>query len=75
MVLCAGATAHGAEKGTQFHCLKFHLGSAGEPTICSHCYSDPYMKIPANNQVILNNTVEYIVCFQRAMLHFNLIFQ
>ena len=25
-------------KGTRFHCLKFHLGSAGEPTICSHCY-------------------------------------
>ena len=25
-------------KGTQFHCLKFLLGSAGEPTICSHCY-------------------------------------
>ena len=24
----------------------------GEPTICSHCYSVPYMKIPANNQVI-----------------------
>ena len=40
-------------KGTQFHCLKFRLGSAGEPTICSHCYSVPYMKIPANNQVIL----------------------
>ena len=31
----------------------FRLGSAGEPTICSHCYSVPYMKIPANNQVIL----------------------
>ena len=39
-------------KGTQFHCVKFRLGSAGEPTICSHCYSVPYMKIPANNQVI-----------------------
>ena len=25
-------------KRTQFHCLKFRLGSAGEPTICSHCY-------------------------------------
>ena len=36
-------------KGTQFHCLKFHLGSAGEPTVCSHWYSVPYMKIPANN--------------------------
>ena len=31
-------------KGTQFHCVKFRLGSAGEPTICSHCYSVPYMK-------------------------------
>ena len=40
-------------KGAQFHCLKFSLGSAGEPTICSHCYSVPYMKIPANNRVIL----------------------
>ena len=39
-------------KGTQFHCLKFRLGSAGEPTIYSLCYSVPYMKIPANNQVI-----------------------
>ena len=36
---------------TQFLCVKYHLGSAGEPTICSHCYSVPYMKIPANNQV------------------------
>ena len=25
-------------KRIQFHCLKFCLGSAGEPTICSHCY-------------------------------------
>ena len=25
-------------KGTQFHCLIFRLGSAGERTICSHCY-------------------------------------
>ena len=41
------------DKGTQFHCVKFRLGSAGEPTLCSHCYSVPYMKIPANNQVIL----------------------
>ena len=39
-------------EGTQFHCVKFRLGSAGEQTICSHCYSVPYMKIPANNQVI-----------------------
>ena len=38
-------------EGTQFLCVKFRLGSAGEPTICSHCYSVPYMKIPANNQV------------------------
>ena len=25
-------------QGTQFHCVKFPLGSAGEPTIYSHCY-------------------------------------
>ena len=25
-------------EGTQFLCVKFRLGSAGEPTICSHCY-------------------------------------
>ena len=25
-------------EGTQFLCVKFCLGSAGEPTICSHCY-------------------------------------
>ena len=37
-VLCAGADAQWSRKGTQFHCLKFRLGSAGEPTICSHCY-------------------------------------
>ena len=40
-------------EGTQFLCVKFRLGSAGEPTICSHCYSVPYMKIPANNQVFI----------------------
>ena len=39
-------------EGTQFLCVKFRLGSAGEPTICSHCYSVAYMKIPANNQVL-----------------------
>ena len=38
MVLCPGAAARGAERGLKFHCLKFRLGSAGEPTICSHCY-------------------------------------
>ena len=59
MVLWAGVAARGAERGcsrsgkrTQFHCLKFRLGSAGE-LICSHCYSILHMKIPANNQVIL----------------------
>ena len=42
-------------EGTQFLCVKFRLGSAGGPTICSHmhCYCVPYMKIPANNQVLL----------------------
>ena len=25
-------------EGTQFLCVKFRLGSAGEPTICTHCY-------------------------------------
>ena len=25
-------------EGTQFLCVKFRLGSAGEPTICIHCY-------------------------------------
>ena len=39
---------------TQFLCVKFRLGSTGEPTICSHCYSVPYMKIPANNQVFIS---------------------
>ena len=33
--------------------MKFRLGLAGESNVCSHCYSVPYMKIPANNQVIL----------------------
>ena len=35
---------------------KICLGSASEPNICSHCYSVPYMKIPAKNQVILFRT-------------------
>ena len=52
IVLCAGAAAHGDWNVTQFHCLKFRLGSASEPNVWSHCYSVPYMKIPANNQVI-----------------------
>ena len=47
-------------EGTQFLCVKFRLGSAGEPTICSHCYSVPYMKIPANNQVLLN-TINHLM--------------
>ena len=33
-------------------CYEIHLGSAGKPNVCSHCFSVPYMKIPANNQVI-----------------------
>ena len=32
---CGCATTY---KGTQFLCVKFRLGSAGERTICSHCY-------------------------------------
>ena len=48
-------------EGTQFLCVKFRLGSAGEPTICSHCYSVPYMKIPANNQVLVIHWMKYIL--------------
>ena len=36
-----------------FIVLKFRLGSASEPNVCSHCYSVRYMKITANNQVIM----------------------
>ena len=36
---------------------KLHLGSASEPNVCSHCYSVPYMKIPAKNQVIFNQII------------------
>ena len=59
-VLCTGADAQRSGKGTWFNCLKFRLGSAGEPTVCSHCYPVPYMKIPANNQVILPCVCLYI---------------
>ena len=52
-MLCAGMGAHGSRNRTQFFVLKFRLGSANEPNVSSHCYSVPYMKIPANNQVIL----------------------
>ena len=34
--------------------MKFRLGLAGEPNVCSHCYSVPYMKIPANTHVIFS---------------------
>ena len=37
-------------EGTQFLCVKFRLGSAGEPTICSHCYD------------VLNEGVWYMQC-------------
>ena len=37
-MLCAGADVQQSRNGAQCHCLKFRLGSAGEPTICSHCY-------------------------------------
>ena len=41
-------------RGLNFLCFEnFDLGLADEPNICSHCYSMPYMKIPANNQVII----------------------
>ena len=49
-------------EGIQFLCVKFRLGLAGEPTICSHCYSVPYMKIPANNQVFFKKSV-YLMYF------------
>ena len=40
-------------KGDSISLFEIRLGSAGEPTICSHCYSVPYMKKTANNQVML----------------------
>ena len=46
--------AHGDRNVTPFHCFEISPGNfASEPNVCSHCYSVPYMKIPANNQVIL----------------------
>ena len=51
-MLCTGMGAHGSRNRTQFFVLKFRLGSANELNVSSHCYSVPYMKIPANNQVI-----------------------
>ena len=36
-----------------FIVLKFRLGSASEPNLCSHCCSVPYMEIPAKDQVML----------------------
>ena len=49
---------------TQFLCVKFRLGSAGEPTICSHC-SVQYMKIPANNQVLFKACWFWFVILKR----------
>ena len=45
-----------AENGMSlnFIVLKFRLGSPSEPNVCSHCYSVPYMKISAKNQVMLS---------------------
>ena len=48
-MLCAGGAVHASRKSLHFVCLlKFRLGSAGEPNVCSHCYTAPYMKIPGN---------------------------
>ena len=54
--------------------LKFRLGSAGEPNLCSHCYCVPYMKRPANNQVIdINLSVidmDFLYQFNLRLHHF-----
>ena len=50
------------DKGTQFHCVKFRLGSAGERTICSHCYD------------VLNEDMKYLsfsLCFLLARIIIN----
>ena len=39
----------------------FCLRSAGEPNVCSYCYSMPYMKIPAINQVILSQNNAFTI--------------
>ena len=44
-------------EGTQFHCVKFRLGSAGEPTICSHCYD------VLNEDVCLYNGENFKKCW------------
>ena len=46
-----------SRKGTQFHCLKFRLGSASEPTICSHCYD------------VLNEVTSIIHCEMRLLIY------
>ena len=48
-------------EGTSFLCVKFRMGSAGEPTICSHCYDvlNEYIYIyiyyPTKSVIMLDN--------------------
>ena len=50
-----------ARRGPNFLLFwNFRLGSASEPNICSHCYSMPYMKRQANNQVIFMLTLKQL---------------
>ena len=50
-----------ARRGPNFLLFwNFRLGSASAPNICSRCYSMPYMKRPANNQVIFMLTLKQL---------------
>ena len=42
-------------RGDSFLCVKFCLGSAGEPTICSHCY-DVLNEVLGNCQANLSDS-------------------
>ena len=68
--VCVCLSAFFLEKGVFFSAIirekgvffKLWYKRAGELNICSHCYSVPYMKIPAINQVILLSTGRDICC-------------
>ena len=62
---CGGLRRCGCARtyeGTQFLCVKFCLGSAGEPTICSHCYD-------VLNEDTVDTTVLHKVSLDSLALH------
>ena len=57
-------------KRTQFLCVKFRLGSAGEPTICSHCYDVLNEEIGFESIVVSTCKMYLYQEIYRALRHF-----